>query len=241
MLLKTRGIVLRSVKYSETSIITDIFTEAKGLRSYIISGVRSKNARTKASLLQHMSLVDLVVYHRDDKQLTRIKEIKSAYVYQSIPFDVIKGAIGLFMTELAQKTIVEKEENKTLFDFLFYNFQFLDSTTESVANLHLHFMLELSTILGFMPNGNIEDNGSYFDLKEGTFTSSEPSHLNVLSPELAIYLDAILRTPKDKVHSIAIPKNHRKELLNGLLDYYKLHIENLSTINAHLILETVLS
>ena len=93
MLIKTRGIIFRSIKYSETSIITDIFTEEKGLRTYIISGVRKKNARVSASLLQVMSLVDLVVYHRDDKDMTRIKEIKAAHIYQSLPFEIAKSSI----------------------------------------------------------------------------------------------------------------------------------------------------
>ena len=119
MLIKTRGIIFRAVKYSETSIIADIYTEEKGLRSYIISGVRSKKAKVKASVLQVMTLVDMVAYHRDNKELNRIKEIKAAYVYRSIPFDIVKGAVGLFMIELARKTIKEAEENPGLFNFLF--------------------------------------------------------------------------------------------------------------------------
>ena len=81
MLIKTRGIVFKSIKYSETSLIVDIYTEEKGLRKYLISGVRSKKAKTSAGLFQVMSLVDLVAYHRDDKDLTRIKAIKHNYVY----------------------------------------------------------------------------------------------------------------------------------------------------------------
>ena len=117
MLIKTRGIVFRAVKYSETSFILDIYTEEKGLRTYIVSGVRQKNARVKPSLLQLMTLVEMVVYHRDDKSMTRIKEIKAAHIYHSIPFDIRKGAIGMFMIEVARKTIRESEENRALFQF----------------------------------------------------------------------------------------------------------------------------
>ncbi|MEM6967074.1 MAG: DNA repair protein RecO [Bacteroidota bacterium] len=122
MLIKTRGIIFRSIKYSETSIISDIFTEQKGLRTYIISGVRKKNARVSASLLQVMSLVDLVVYHRDDKDMTRIKEIKAAHIYQSLPFDIVKSSVGQFMLELTRKAIREPEENEPLFNFVFQSF-----------------------------------------------------------------------------------------------------------------------
>ena len=112
MLIKTKGIIFQTRKYSETSIIADVYTEEKGFRKYIISGVRKKNAKVSASLLQVMSIVDLVVYERPDRDLTRIKEIKPAYLYRSIPFEVRKGAVGLFMIEVARKTIREVEENK---------------------------------------------------------------------------------------------------------------------------------
>ena len=119
MQIKTRGIVLRSMKYSETSIIADIYTEERGMRSYIISGVRSKKAKIKASQLQIMSLVDMVAYDRQEKGLNRVRELRAAYVFQSLPFDVRKSAVGLFMAELARKTVREPEENKRLFNFLF--------------------------------------------------------------------------------------------------------------------------
>ena len=118
MLIKTRGIIFKAIKYSETSLIVDIYTEEKGLRKYIISGVRSKKGQGKASLLQVMSMVDLVVYEREDKELNRIKEIKAGHVFQGIPFDLSKGVIGLFMAELARKTIKEATSNPELFQFL---------------------------------------------------------------------------------------------------------------------------
>ena len=162
MLIKTRGIIFRSIKYSETSIITDIYTEEKGLRSFIISGVRSKKAKVSASLLQVMTLVDLVAYFREDKDLHRIKEINVEYVYISLPFDIVKGAVGLFMVELARKTIKESEENHKLFTFLFEAFRLLDTTENPVSNFHLSFMVELSGFLGFMPSGEYSEKSPFF-------------------------------------------------------------------------------
>ncbi len=232
--------MLRSMKYSETSIIADIFTEEKGLRSYIISGVRSKNARTKSGLMQVMSILDLVVYHRNDKELTRIKEVKSAYVYQSIPFEVTKGAIGLFMTELAQKTIKEREENLALFRFLFDSFQHLDATQNPIGNLHLHFTLGLSVFLGFMPGDSDNPDKAYFDMQEGNFIPFEPTHAHFMNKELSKLVSQLLQCPREEAHLIKMNRATRKQLLKHLLEFYKLHIENFPTINAHLILEEVM-
>ena len=125
MLIKTRGIVLKTKKYSETSIIADIYTEEKGLRSYIISGVRSKNARVSAGLLQVMTAVDIVAYHREGKSLTRLKEIRPHHIYQRIPYEVVRSAVGVLMVEVAQKTIRGEEAQSELFQFLLDNFVFL--------------------------------------------------------------------------------------------------------------------
>jgi len=240
MLIKTRGIIFRAVKYSETSIIADIYTEEKGLRSYIISGVRSKRARVKASLLQVMTLIDMVAYHREDKELTRIKEIKAAHVYSSTPFDITKGAVGLFMVEVARKSIQESEENLPLFNFLFESFEYLDQTTESVANIHLCFLLQLSVFLGFMPGGNYSQKTPFFDLKEGYFVQELSDHLHFLKEEQSQILSQLMQTDLKTCHQVKMTRQQRKDLLHELVTYYRLHIENFPTINAHQILEEVL-
>lgn len=240
MLIKTRGIILRSIKYSETSVIIDVYTEAKGLQSYIVSGVRSKKAKTKIGLLQLMSLIDIVAYFREGRDLNRIKELHAAYVYQQLPFDIHRGAVGLFITELIQKTIREREEHQALFDFLLDTYQYLDTTPHPVANFHLHFMLELSTFLGFMPGGIADEQTPYFDLKEGYFTEDIGDHPHFLNKALAQHLSGLLQCTIRDCHTVKIPKQERKQLLEELINYYKHHIENFPNINAHLILAEVL-
>jgi DNA repair protein RecO (recombination protein O) len=185
MLIKTRGIVFRSIKYSETSIIADIYTEEKGMRSYLINGVRSKRAKIKASLLQVMSIVDMVAYDKNEKGLNRIKEMRSAYTYQHLPFDIRRSAVGLFIAEIARKTIREPEENERLFNFLFQSFHFLDTTENAIANVHLWFLLRLSAFLGFMPGGQWTEKTPFFDLEEGIFETSPTSHVYFLKKRKA--------------------------------------------------------
>ena len=241
MIIKTKGIVLRSTKYSETSLILDVFTEAKGLCTYIVSGVRTPKARVKAGMLQVMSMLDMVVYHRTDKDIARTKEIKPAYLYQSIPFDITKSAVGLFMVELAQKTIKEKEQNQRIFDFLIDSFQYLDQTEESVANIPLIFMLELTTHLGLMPSGVASGDYPYFDMKEGVFIAEQNTSAHTLGVELSTALTQLLQSSKTTCHSVFINRHIRKALLEKMIDYYRLHVENFNGLNAHTILQEVLS
>jgi DNA repair protein RecO (recombination protein O) len=239
MITKTRGIVFRAIKYGETSLITEIYTEQFGLQKYIINGVRSAKSRTKASLLQVMSLLDLVVYQRADKQLNRIKEVRPAYVFQSIPFDIRKGAVGLFMAEMARKTIREEESNPRLFYFLFESFCLLDRTAASIANYHLCFLLQLSQYLGFAPGGAFGVDTPVFDLREGVFVAGSPASHAFVEGECSAALYALLQSNLEGAHSVQISGDNRRLLLRHLIDFYRLHIENLPSINSHEILQEV--
>lgn len=239
MLIKTRGIVLRSFKYSETSVICEIYTERAGLKKYIVSGVRHKKARTSPNLLQIMSLLDLVAYNKEGKDLNRPKEIKPFYLYQRLPFDVYRSAIGMFITEVAQKTLRQSEENEPLFRFLLSIYLHLDRFEQSVANTHLYFLLHFTKYLGFMPDGVYNETTPFFNIQEGTFQPSDNSQytLNMLVSQ---QIDQLLHASLDSLHTLSISRTERNELLDKLLLYFQLHLEGLSPISAHHILKDVL-
>ena len=239
MLIKTRGIVFRNQKYGESSVIIDVYTEEKGLQTYMVHGVRTAKARVSASLVQVMSLVELVSDIRDDRTLLHIKEIRPEIVYQSIPFDLKKGAVGLFMIEMARKSIREIEENRPLFDFLHRSFLFLDQTLQPVANFHLYFLCELAVFMGFQPDGTASSETPFFDLQEGYFISSIPNHPNYMEEAHSLLLSQLLESTPETVGDIPLTRPDRKVLLHHLMDYYRLHIEHFPTIHSYQVLESV--
>lgn len=240
MLIQTRGIVFRSLRYGETSVIADIFTEDKGLRGFIAGGVRTAKARMSYGLFQPMTVVDLVAYFRDDHDhLNRLKEMRAAEVFSAIPFDIRRGAVALFMAEICRKSIHPGEENPELFDFLLDNLRWLDTSQEPVANLHLHFLLHLSGFLGFQPQDE-PDGEVFFDLKEGVFSPVPPSHTLYLEPEQAMPLLDLLHVPLEQCHIVRLGRPERKALLRGLLQFYQLHLPGFEEINTPEILEMVM-
>ncbi|MCD4664768.1 MAG: DNA repair protein RecO [Bacteroidales bacterium] len=169
MLHKTRGIVLNKVKYSETSLIVKIYTELFGLQSYLIRGIRNKKSKIKPSLLQHLALIELIVYHKEKKSIQHIKEIKSAYQFKSVPFDIRKSSIIIFLNEILYKVIKEEESNKSLFEFLFNTIQILDINEKGVSDFHLIFLVQLTKFLGFFPKNNFSKTRDNFNLEDGEF------------------------------------------------------------------------
>ncbi|HEU5146219.1 MAG TPA: DNA repair protein RecO, partial [Chryseosolibacter sp.] len=108
MIFKTRGIVFRFTKFQETSIIVTIFTEQFGLQSYIVNGVRSKSSKNKIALYQPLTLLNLVVYHRENANIERIKEISCLHPYRTLATDVRKSTLAIFINELLNKTVKEE-------------------------------------------------------------------------------------------------------------------------------------
>lgn len=229
------------MKYSETSLIVDVYTELKGLRTYIISGVRKKQSKVAAGLLQVMSLVDLVVYFREGKSMNRIKEIKAAHIYNKLPFEINRSAIGMFIIELTRKTIRESEENEDLFNFLFDTLILLDQTEQKTSNLHLAFMIGLSAYLGFQPTLNDFGENTFLDLQEGIFTDDEPFHQYFLPPDSNEKFKELLSNSIAGSYKVQLTRAERKKLLDHLITFYKLHVESFDELNTHLILEKVLN
>ena len=241
MLLKTRGIIFRTVKYSETSIIADIFTEEKGLQSFIISGVRNPKSKVGSGVFQVMSLVELVAYYRDNGKLNRIKEVRPWEVFQSIPFQIEKMAVGMFMAEICQKSIKTAEKNQELFDFLCDSFLLLDRTEKSIANFHLAFMLRLTQYLGFLPGGEFSEETPYFDLKEGVFEEVVPLHPNFLNKEESEDFGDLSEMNMLRAHELKFTRDRRRTLLKNLINFFKYHIDDFGEVQTHKVFETVLS
>ncbi|MEO0007430.1 MAG: hypothetical protein RJA20_1626 [Bacteroidota bacterium] len=243
MQLKTTGIVFRTVKYAETSVITDIFTEEKGLHTFIAGGVRSARARMPYSLFQPMMVVDLVAYYRDDPNaMNRLREMRVAEVWQNIPFDIKRGAVALFMAEICRKCIQETEENRELYQFLIHTLKWLDQTPHPIANVHLHFLLALTGFLGFQPHTEYENlsDKMYFDLKEGIFTRERPYSSAFLEPDGASKMAELMSTPLEHCHEIVLARAERKVLLGKLLQFYELHVPGFNGVNTPDILEMVM-
>lgn len=241
MLIKSRGIILRTMKYGESSLIMDIYTEDYGLNSYIVGGVRNKKSKTKSGSLQLMSLVEIVAYHKNVKALYRIKEVSALRLYQKIPFEILRSSVGVFMIEILKNTIKENEENPELFYFIFNWFMFLDTTDSPVTNLHLNFMIELSEYLGIQPRDNFSVNNYIFDMMEGQFVNTIPDHAYYLDKEYSELIYDFMMQERESVHEITCSNLQRRFLLDKLILFYKLHIDSMKELHTHLILNEILA
>lgn len=242
---KTKGIVLRSVKYGETSLVVTIFTELFGIQSYLVNGVRmsTKKGSGKANLFQPAAILDLVVYHNELKHLNRVKEFRWSILYTSIFSDVPKNAVALFLIELLTKCLKQPESNPDLYHFTEDVLLRLDdSNGTELANIPLFFAVHLPVHFGFRISDNYSSQNIYLDLQEGFFVSEPPRHPHFLEGRGAEVSSQLLKV-MDTVELTDIKLGHdfRRKLLHRYETYYALHIQDFGTMKSLPVLQEVLS
>lgn len=211
MLHKTQGIVFRVTRYGETSVIASIFTGAFGLQSYMINGVRTKSTKSKMALYQPLTLLDLVVYHRENANLQRIREARCLHPCHHLHQDVKKSTVALFLTEIVNKAVKDQSHAEELCDFLIRSFCVLDES-EHVSNFHLVFLTQLARHLGF--------------------GASSPSEIFDAPTDSAEY-DALNKVLHADLHdTLPIDAPMRKVLLQTLLHFYQRHVGNFGTVHS---------
>ena len=220
MIFKTRGIVFRFTKFRETSIIVTIFTELFGLQSYIVNGVRSKSAKNKIALYQPLTLLNLVVYHREHANIERISEISCLHPYRSLTADVKKSTLALFMNELLNKTVKEESHAGDLFHFICESLIILDTLEEGYENFHLIFMLKLSRFLGF-----------------GAYNVNEVVGGKMADRETEKILEELLTA--DYSARLMLTNTQRRNVMDLIIKFYHEHMETLGEIKSVQVLREV--
>lgn len=241
---KTKGIILRTVKYGETSLVVNAYTELFGLQTYLVRGVRqqTKKGMGRANLFQPGALLEMVVYHNELKNLQYIREFKWSYLYQHLYSDVVKNCVALFMIELVAKSIKQPESNAELYYFIEQNLMVLDEAEPGVmANLPLHFALHLAARLGFGIAEKGGDEEVILNLQEGRFTTEVPAHGNYIEGKLADATAELVHIQNAvSLFRIKLNQQQRRQLMKAYEQFYLYHISDFGLLKTLPVLEAVL-
>ena len=236
---KGRGIVLHTLKYGDSSLVAYLLTDVGGRRNYMVQGVRSRRGHgSKLALFQPMFPVEFEGLESSRQQMDRFKEVRAGFALQSLPFDVRKSTMALFMAETLYRLVRESEPNEPLFDFVWNSALALDALESGVSNFHLWFLANLSRLLGFRP-GNDYRPGWWFDIREGLYTPTPPLHPGSMDPARAALLDRLLGFDVRELGSLGLNRAQRSEFLNAMLTYFGYHLDAISSVRSVHILREV--
>jgi DNA repair protein RecO (recombination protein O) len=195
----------------------------------MVNSVRSRKSKFPATLFQPLSLLEMEIYYRNNREIQRLKEAWCPYHYASIPFEITKSSIALFLAEVLYLTLREEEGNPPLFSFLFHSFQLLDSKKEGSVNFHLWFMLHYTRYLGI-------------DFQQASSGELDPVYSGMgifgrLTSEGTTALELLLKNPQGPPEMLLLSNAERTLILEGLISYYNLHLDGFSKLKSFSVLQ----
>lgn len=232
MEVKTKAIVLRAVRYGDSRMIVDTLTASVGRVSFACGLSKTNRGKIKKQLFQPLTLLDIVFDYRPNVELQRIKDVRMARPFISIPFDAHKLSIGLFLAEFLVYASKGEQDGNRLEEFTEKSLLWLDNAVEGFANFHLVFMIHVSLFVGFYPNLDGYSDGAWFDLRDGSFTMTCPSHPDYLNPDDSRRILLLTRMNFDNMRLFRMSRDDRNRCLDVIMAYYRLHVPNFSVLRS---------
>lgn len=238
MLEKTKGIVLHTLKYGDSSLIVHVYTLKSGRQSFIVNAPRGQRAHSTLSQLQPLFLLDLDIHFKSGREVNRIKELRGYAPYSTLPFDMVKTTQAIFIAEVLGRLLIEAESNPALFEFLETSLLYFDLMQTGSHQFHLWLLVQLTDYLGIRPEIHGSD-AHWFDLEKGLEVDYEPSHPHSLPPYYTALLERILQIGLKDLPLLKISRTDRNQLLQKILQYYHLHFNNLAHLKSLVVLSEV--
>ena len=239
MLSKTSSDVCSSDLYNDKYSIVHLYTESFGRASYLVSRSRGRKSTVSHALFSPFSVLDMEVDHKNNRDIHRIKEVRSHFPTSNLSCNPIKNIVTLFLSEVVFRIVRETEPDEALFKFLLYAIQELESTQRSVANFHLVFLLYLLHHQGVFPSIESYHEKAYFDLLNGEFIDSIPMHKHYLNQHESMVFAQLLRINFENMHAFDFARTERVSIIQNMLAYYRLHLPPFAEIKSIAIMQSL--
>ena len=240
MLVKTNAIVISTIKYGDSSLITRCYCKELGLKSFMLKGIlTSKKGGLKKSLFQPLNLINIStqIKNQSNQKLNFIREGSLKVHFKEIPLKIKKNAIALFISEVISRVIYEEgNPNIELYSFLENSIMRLEKDEFSPV-FHLKFLTLLSDQLGFYPNLMCQEK-EFFDIESGCFCENSNSKYAVGGETVRVFKE-LLGINFDDIAQIKISNTLRIKVLDFLIDYFNIHLPRFGKIKSIAVLHEI--
>ena len=241
MLEKTRGIILHQIKYTDSGIVSQIYTRKFGRQAFMIKGMRSRKTGNRNVLFQPLFILDLELYYKASHEMQNLKEFSVFFTPYDIYSNIKKSVVAMFLGEVLTSVLKEESPHEEMFDFIEKSIIYFDKGADGYANFHIAFLAGLSSFLGFEPGPKVGKESLFFDMLNGIFVPVPPVHGNYANEEISNILAGFFEASYDSISKISLTGNIRNDVLETLVRFYSLHLPGLKKIKSLDVLKEVFS
>jgi DNA repair protein RecO (recombination protein O) len=239
MIVSTKAIVLSKLKFKDQDLIVKCYTASNGVMSFLVKGVfSSKKGKLKPAYFQPLSMLQIEVDYKTNKDLHYFKNVRLLHSFKSLHTQILKSTVVIFLAEILNTILKEEEPNSNLFAYIETTLLWFD-TVEKSSMFHYKFLIGLTKYIGFSPEGT-DVNKPYFNLEEGKYQKKETGQYCISGEQLFLF-NSILGTKFDIDNEKLMSSTEKQELLNIILEYFKLHLQSFKSPKSLAILNQVFS
>lgn len=244
--ISTEAVVLRTIEYSDTSLIVRLFTESQGKVTVMARGAkRAKNAT--AGMLQPPNHIALQFRSKDGRDIQPLTECEYVTYYTRLATDLKRYAGAMLSVEMLDRAVHERDPNPVLFKLIIATLHALDTSDGEITTIVHFFQLHLARQLGFAPGlkkcsicGASLVSANFLTVQgslccdqclAGGMDAEFIDHLPV-RPDALIYLQSLVSTHITSLNSLTIDKQSQHEGGKFLLMHLYCHVEGMQHLKS---------
>lgn len=226
MLIKSKAIVVKNIRYGDNKLIIELYTAEHGRVTVSTHISTSQKGRMKRLLFQPLTMLNVEYEQRNNQQIQRLKTAAVAQPWMNITSDPVKITIALFIAEILGYTLRQEQAENTTFAYIEHALQILDLLQDKVAiaNFHIAFLIHLTEHLGFSPTVGNTAEKSIFDMRSGEFVSHAPLHEDFLTDSESEAMRMMMRMTFRNMHIFRYRRSERQRCLDLIIRYFRIHL-----------------
>ena len=148
---RTKVIVLRTLKYSDSQIVVSLFSKDFGFFTTMVRLSRGSRFAGKNTFWQVLNILEVSVDYRVGNEFQKLSEVSISLPWKDIPYNPPKAAVAIFLGDFLFHALRGEGENQILYEYIENSLLWFDESSSAFTTFHLFFMIRMTRFIGILP------------------------------------------------------------------------------------------
>ena len=236
MIVRTDGLVLRTHKMTETSLVVVVYTKSWGKVRLAAKGARRPKSRFGAAL-QPLTLGSYVYYRKEGRDLQTASEGDIHYTFDGIKSDYLRLGYGSAVCDLLDQMTAEEDANAFLLSVTLDTLRWMEQLAPDQLDLPLwYFQMKAAGCLGYrahlsgctVTGERLEGARSWFSPEHGGTVKQRTEGNGVwLDRETIGFLESLQTLTPDRIDVSLLEQVDRGQCSQAIRQFLEYHMGGL--------------